>query len=85
MDAEANAPRQTFTVKLLACLSVAMFWLVPFSPLVAIAAVKATRDTVGWPRRMATAGAWLSIATVTYFTVGTAWVIYLLIWNRAVA
>ena len=48
--------------KLLAILSVAGFWVLPWSPLVAIAAVSMTRRAAGWARRVAVAGAVLTIA-----------------------
>ena len=52
--------------KLLAILSVALFWLLPFSPLVAIGAVSATSDDSRWVRRVAVAGAILCVVyTVT--------------------
>jgi ABC-type sulfate transport system permease subunit len=48
--------------KLLAILSVACFWLLPFSPMVAIGAVSITRGTSGWSRNLAVTGAVLCIA-----------------------
>ncbi len=48
--------------KFLAVLSVAGFWLLPWSPLVAIGAVRRTEGTAGWPRRVAVAGAGLCTA-----------------------
>lgn len=44
-------------VKLLAILNVACFWGIPFSPILAIAAVSTTKETSGWPRKLAVAGA----------------------------
>ncbi|WP_165219996.1 hypothetical protein [Aquisphaera insulae] len=58
--AATQAPGRT--ARLLAVLSIACFWLLPFSPLVAIGAVSKTRATSGWPRRLALAGAFLCIA-----------------------
>jgi ABC-type sulfate transport system permease subunit len=49
-------------VKLLAVLSVAFFWLLPFSPMVAIGAVSMTRGAKDWSRNVAVAGAVLCIA-----------------------
>lgn len=43
--------------KLLAILSVACFWIVPCSPILAIAAVSTTKGSAGWPRKLAVAGA----------------------------
>jgi hypothetical protein len=48
--------------KLLAVLSVAFFWLLPFSPFVAIGAVSMTRAATGWSRHLAVTGAVLCIA-----------------------
>jgi hypothetical protein len=48
--------------KLLAILSLACFWLLPLSPMVAIGAVSITRGTSGWSRKLAAAGAVLCIA-----------------------
>jgi hypothetical protein len=48
--------------KLLAILGVAFFWLLPFSPFVAIGAVSMTRRVTGWSRYLAVTGAVLCIA-----------------------
>ena len=48
--------------KLLAILSVACFWLLPCSPILAIAAVSTTKGSSGWPRKLAVAGSVLSTA-----------------------
>jgi hypothetical protein len=48
--------------KLLAILSVAFFWLLPVSPMVAIGAVSMTRGATGWSRHLAVTGAVLCIA-----------------------
>jgi hypothetical protein len=42
---------------LLAILSVACFWIMPCSPILAIAAVSTTKGSSGWPRRLALTGA----------------------------
>ena len=47
--------------KLLAVLSVAFFWLLPFSPLVAIGAVSMTKGAIDWSRKLAVTGAVLCI------------------------
>ena len=46
--------------KLLAILSVACFWILPCSPILAIAAVSTTQGSSGWPRKLAVTGAVLS-------------------------
>jgi len=56
--AEATTGR---TAKLLAVLSVAFFWLMPFSPLIAIGAVSMTRGASDWSRSLAVTGALLCI------------------------
>lgn len=43
--------------KALAILCLAGFWVLPFSPLVVIAAVKMTEGTAGWARKAAVVGA----------------------------
>jgi hypothetical protein len=48
--------------KLLAVLSVACFWLLPFSPMVAIGAVSMTKGASGWPHKLAVTGAVLCVA-----------------------
>jgi len=48
--------------KLLALLSVACFWLLPFSPMIAIGAVSMTKGATGWSRNLAVTGAALCIA-----------------------
>jgi ABC-type sulfate transport system permease subunit len=48
--------------KLLAVLSVAFFWLLPFSPMVALGAVSMTKGATGWSRNLAVTGAVLCIA-----------------------
>jgi len=47
--------------KLLAVLSVALFWLLPFSPLIAIGAVTMTKGASDWSRNLAVTGALLCI------------------------
>ncbi len=51
--------------KLLAILSVACFWLLPFSPLVALGAVWSTKGTTGRTHVLAVVGAALCIAYTT--------------------
>ena len=43
--------------KLLAVFCLLTFYLVPFSPFVSLAAVTATRRSMGWPRSLARTGA----------------------------
>ena len=50
------------TTKLLAILSVACFWVLPFSPLIAIGAVSMTKGVSGWSRNLAVTGAVLCTA-----------------------
>ncbi|MDG3004899.1 hypothetical protein [Paludisphaera mucosa] len=50
------------TAKLLAVLSVAGFWVLPLSPMVAIGAVSLTQGASGWSRSLAVTGALLCIA-----------------------
>ena len=50
------------TATLLAVLSVAFFWLLPFSPMVAIGAVSMTEGASGWSRNLAVTGAVLCSA-----------------------
>jgi hypothetical protein len=47
---------------LLSFLSVACFWLLPFSPMIAIGAVSMTQGASGWSRKLAVTGAGLCIA-----------------------
>jgi hypothetical protein len=48
--------------KLLAVVSVACFWLLPLSPMVAIGAVSMTKGVSGWSRNLAVTGAILCVA-----------------------
>ncbi len=61
MNTIAGAVRRRMA-KLLAILSVACFWLLPFSPMIAIGAVSMTKDASGWPRILSVTGATLCIA-----------------------
>ena len=47
--------------KLLAVLSVACFWLLPLSPMVAMGAVSMTQGASDWSRKLAVTGAVLCI------------------------
>jgi len=65
--AVANAMHERMS-KLLAVLSVGCFWMLPFSPIVAIGAVSMTMGASGWQRNLAITGA----ALRTAYTVVTA-------------
>lgn len=58
-----------WTAQALAVLSVAGFWVLPFSPIVAIGAVKLTDGTEGWARGAAVTGAVLCIGYTTALSV----------------
>jgi hypothetical protein len=70
-NAVANAMHERMS-KLLAVLSVACFWLLPFSPIVAIGAVSMTKGASGWSRNLAVTGAALCIAHTVVMAVATA-------------
>ncbi len=57
MNAESIAGPAGMVGKVFAVICMAIFWLLPFSPFVAIAAVATTRDSAGWPRTLAKTGA----------------------------
>jgi Na+/H+-dicarboxylate symporter len=59
MNAESIARPAGMVGKVFAVICMAIFWLLPFSPFVAIAAVATTCDTAGWPRALAKTGAML--------------------------
>ncbi len=59
--------------KLLAILSVTFFWVLPWSAMIAIAALLGTNDSIGWPRKMAVAGAILSTALTIAMTILLLW------------
>ena len=61
MNTIAGAVRRRMA-KLLAILSVALFWLLPLSPMIAIGAVSMTKGASGWSRKLAVTGATLCIA-----------------------
>jgi len=61
MNVESLSGSAGIVGKTLAVVCLAGFWVLPVSPLVAIGAVVATRRSAGWPRRLARAGAVLSI------------------------
>ena len=55
--------------KLLAVLSFACFWLLPFSPIVAIGAVYLTTGACGWSRNLAVTGAVLCMVNTVVMAV----------------
>jgi hypothetical protein len=57
-----KSPEPNRVAVLLAVLSVVGFWLMPFSPFVALGAVSMTREESGWPRALARTGALLCSA-----------------------
>ena len=59
MNADLNANSPGCVTRSLAILSVATFWMLPFSPFIAMAAVSRTNSTTGWPRTMAVAATFL--------------------------
>jgi len=66
MNPESSVVHPGCVTKALAVCSVATFWLLPFSPFIAMAAVVRTKHSVGWPRRLSVAAAVLcSVFTVT--------------------
>jgi predicted lysophospholipase L1 biosynthesis ABC-type transport system permease subunit len=62
MNAIVGEPLPGRMAKLLSVLSLACFWLLPLSPIIAISAVSLTRRASGWPRNFAVTGAVLCIA-----------------------
>lgn len=57
MNAESMPVRHGFATNALAIFSVATFWLLPFAPFIAIAALHRTKSTKGWARRLSAAAA----------------------------
>lgn len=55
--------------RLLAIASIALFWLQPFSPILAIIALGATQRSTGWVRQAAVVGAFLSAVFTIAFAV----------------
>jgi hypothetical protein len=69
--AVANAMHERMS-KLLAVLSVGCFWMLPFSPIIAIGAVSMTKGASGWPRNLAVTGAALCVAYTVVMALVTA-------------
>ena len=57
MNTQSEAAPAGMVGKVLAVFSMALFWVLPLSPFVAIAAVATTRRSAGWPRTLAKTGA----------------------------
>ena len=67
MNPESSVVHPGCVTKALAVCSVATFWLLPFSPFIAMVAVVRTKHSVGWPRRLSVAAAVLcSVFTISY-------------------
>lgn len=81
MNAESISEPNAVVGKLLAVLSVATFWLVPFSPFVAIAAVLTTRKSPGWQRSLSRTGAILSVVCTVMFAALFLWMLSLRLLN----
>lgn len=75
MNATSRIPR--CHPALLPLLSLAAFWVLPFSPFLSMAAVSQTRQTKGTPRNLAVAGAILCSA----YTIGLAAVLVVLFFS----
>jgi len=70
MTSESTVVYPGFLTKALAVCSLATFWMIPFAPFVAIAALIQTKHTEGWPRRISVAAAILCSAfTVAYASI----------------
>ena len=85
MNVEKVATPVHVPPRILAALSVGLFWLVPFSPFLSIAAVKATEKTIGWPRQGARAGATLTIVWVGVMAAAILWIGYIVILSPSLA
>lgn len=62
MDSESTVVRPGAGTKALAIVSVASFWALPLSPFLSMAALVRTKQSTGWPRRLAVTSAWLCTA-----------------------
>ena len=71
MHAISLPPASERIGKVLAILSVTFFWVLPWSALIAIAALLTTHD--GWPRKTAVAGALLTTALTIAITISLLW------------
>jgi len=57
MNSESTTMSPNVATKALAILSLGTFWLIPYSPLITIAALVRTKHSTGWPRRLVVAAA----------------------------
>ena len=64
--------------RLFAILSVACFWFVPCSPIIAIAAVSTTNGSSGWPRKLAVTGAVLCTLYTLLLAALFVWLLFLM-------
>jgi hypothetical protein len=78
MTTAETAARPGRMAEVLAVMSLAGFWVLPFAPMVAIAAVKTTAGAGGWARKAAVAGAVLCIAYTTALAVLIARIYFLI-------
>jgi Na+/H+-dicarboxylate symporter len=65
MNSNSLVVPQSLGAKTLAVFSIASFWAIPFAPFVTIAALKKTKGSNGWARRLAVSAAVLcSVYTI---------------------
>lgn len=66
MNPDPSVIRQSLDAKILAILSIATFWAIPFAPFLTIAALKRTKGSNDWTRRLSVSAAILcSLYTIT--------------------
>lgn len=58
----ATSARTGLATNALAIVSIATFWVLPFAPFIAMAALHRTKSTTGWARRVSVAAAVLCSA-----------------------
>lgn len=61
MNTASPESRIDLVTRIAVILSLACFWLLPFSPFIELVAVVRTRRVTGWPRSVAIAGAVLCV------------------------
>jgi hypothetical protein len=79
MTAESPAIKANKVAKFLAITSALTFWILPFAPLLAIAAVSKTKGTRGWPRTLAVGSSALCILCTLLAASITLWLVCLAI------